>query len=184
MQNDPEPLLSRRRARARYAILSALALYWIPVIACMALIFVLSSGPSLWDVGPVHLQDKLGHVAAYAVLGMLLARAFGGYARFGVASALVCAFLGATAYGLLNELCQLFLAYRHATVQDALANAIGAALGGTVAIGASQLWSAWQRRTSLRVRHGDSRGRLTAARRRSLGRSVGGRAGARRPERR
>jgi VanZ like family len=50
---------------------------WLPVIACAALIFVLSGIPSLstglgaWDLG----LRKLAHVSIYALLGALLLRA-------------------------------------------------------------------------------------------------------------
>src|SRR3712207_8090175 len=52
---------------------------WAPVVLWAAMIFVLSSIPDLntglgtWDV----LVRKLAHVAEYAVLGALLARALG-----------------------------------------------------------------------------------------------------------
>jgi VanZ family protein len=93
---------------------------WAPPIAYAGLIFFLSSQstfphlpPGLWDF------DKLLHAVEYAVLALLLLRATG--------SAWV-AFALASLYGVSDELHQSFVPGRSATVYDALADAVGAAL--------------------------------------------------------
>jgi len=50
---------------------------WLPVATYAALIFTLSSIPTLAPPGHVANADKLGHFMEYALLGGLLARAWG-----------------------------------------------------------------------------------------------------------
>ncbi len=50
---------------------------WLPVAAYAALIFTLSSFPTLAPPGDVANADKAGHFVEYALLGGLLARAWG-----------------------------------------------------------------------------------------------------------
>lgn len=95
---------------------------WAPVVLWAAVIFAFSSIPSLgtglgtWDL----VLRKLAHVAEYAVLGSLLARAVGGW---GVALA-----LGA-AYALSDEVHQSFVAGRRGAPLDVLIDSVGVALG-------------------------------------------------------
>jgi len=95
---------------------------WAPVVLWAAVIFAFSSIPSLgtglgtWDL----VLRKLAHVAEYAVLGALLARAVGGW---GVALA-----LGA-AYALSDEVHQSFVAGRRGAPLDVLIDSVGVALG-------------------------------------------------------
>lgn len=95
---------------------------WAPVVLWAAVIFVLSSIPSLgtglgtWDL----LLRKLAHVAEYAVLGALLARALG---RWAVPLAL------GVAYAATDELHQHFVAGRRGAPVDVLIDAVGVALG-------------------------------------------------------
>jgi VanZ family protein len=97
-------------------------LLWLPVVAWAALIFALSSIPSLstglgtWDT----VLRKGAHVTEYAVLGALLLRALGRDAP---------AFLAGVAYAATDELHQHFVAGRHASPIDIGIDAIGVALG-------------------------------------------------------
>ncbi|HEV3479850.1 MAG TPA: VanZ family protein [Gaiellaceae bacterium] len=95
---------------------------WAPVLAWAALIFTLSSIPSLgtglggWDV----VLRKLAHAAEYAVLGLLLVRALG---HAGLAVAL------GIAYAASDELHQHFVRGREGAVLDVLIDAVGVVAG-------------------------------------------------------
>jgi VanZ family protein len=95
---------------------------WLPVVAWAALIFALSSIPSLssglgtWDT----VLRKAAHIGEYAVLGALLYRALEREA----------AALGAgIAYAATDELHQHFVEGRHGAVVDVAIDAVGIALG-------------------------------------------------------
>jgi VanZ family protein len=94
---------------------------WAPVVAWAALIFALSSVPSLstglgtWD----FVLRKIAHVTEYAILGFLLARAV---------SELPAFVLGA-AYAVTDEVHQSFVEGRHGAPRDVLIDAFGVAAG-------------------------------------------------------
>ena len=95
---------------------------WAPVVAWAALIFVLSSIPSLssglgvWDT----ILRKGAHVVEYAILGALLLRAWGRE---------LPSFLAAVAYAASDELHQHFVRGRHASPVDVAIDACGVTLG-------------------------------------------------------
>ena len=95
---------------------------WLPVLVWAAAIFALSATPSLdsglgtWDL----LLRKTAHIAEYAILGALLARALG---------RALPAFLLAVAYAAGDEFHQHFVPGRNGTVVDIGIDALGAALG-------------------------------------------------------
>src|SRR5438874_10808930 len=99
----------------------ALAL-WMPVIVWAAVIFALSSIPSLstglgtWDT----ILRKGAHVTEYAILGALLLRALG---REPLALA------AGIGYAATDELHQHFVRGRHASPLDVGIDAAGVALG-------------------------------------------------------
>jgi VanZ family protein len=95
---------------------------WVPVVLWAALIFTLSSIPSLGTgLGPWDLAlRKLGHAAEYAILGAMLLRALG---RPGVAVA-----VGA-AYAVSDEVHQHFVRGRNAAWYDVLIDWIGLTIG-------------------------------------------------------
>ena len=86
---------------------------WLPVVAWAAVIFALSSIPSLgtglgtWDL----LLRKLAHAAEYAVLGALLVRALG-RAALAVAAGVL--------YAVTDEVHQTFVPGREGAVLDVL----------------------------------------------------------------
>ena len=94
----------------------------------MASIFYASSQPEV-PLPPV-LGDKPTHSIAYTLLGALMVRALaGGFsARIGAATALAGIVL-TTAYGVTDEIHQMFVPGRFADANDIAADAIGAALG-------------------------------------------------------
>ncbi len=106
------------------------ALAWAEVVLYAALIFALSaqSHPLQFLPPVVWGHDKLLHMAEYAVLGGLIARAL----RLGgrrPAQVLVLALLAASLYGASDELHQRFVPDRTADPRDWAADTAGAALG-------------------------------------------------------
>lgn len=98
---------------------------WALAIAWMAMIFVLSSQPSLPDLGPnlTELQDIAGHFVAYAGLAFWLARAL--RRTPGVRHPLAWAVVLAMLYALSDELHQAFVPNRHADPFDILVDFLG-----------------------------------------------------------
>lgn len=94
---------------------------WLPVVAWAGVIFVVSSIPSLgtglgvWDL----VLRKLAHVAEYAVLGLLLARA----------AAALPAFAVGLLYAASDEVHQHFVAGRQGAVRDVALDAFGLLVG-------------------------------------------------------
>jgi len=101
---------------------SRLLTVWLPVVAWAAVIFALSSIPSLstglgtWDT----ILRKGAHVTEYAVLGGLLYRALGREA-LALATGIV--------YAATDELHQYFVRGRHASPVDVAIDAVGVAVG-------------------------------------------------------
>ncbi|MGH3131817.1 MAG: VanZ family protein [Gaiellaceae bacterium] len=94
---------------------------WLPVVLWLAVIFVLSSIPSLssglgvWDL----VGRKLAHTAEYAVLGALLARALPELPALAAGSA----------YAVTDEVHQSFVAGRHGALLDVAIDAAGVLVG-------------------------------------------------------
>jgi hypothetical protein len=107
--------------------LSRLAFTWLPVVAWAALIFALSSIPDLgtglggWDLA----LRKAAHVAEYAILGALLARALSD----AVAGWVWISVLAGTVYAATDELHQHFVPGREASGVDIAIDALGVAVG-------------------------------------------------------
>ncbi len=111
--------------------------YWLPVIAWALVITIGTSLPRV--PGPeVDGGDKLAHLLAYGVLGLLLMRGLRRSHRLPLlrAGALTLG-LGGT-YGVLDELHQIPLPGRSCTLGDIAADLLGLALAGVV------FWT-WQR---------------------------------------
>ena len=95
---------------------------WLPVVLWAGLIFTFSAIPSLgtglgtWDL----VLRKLAHLAEYAVLGALLARAV---------RREPLAFLLGSAYAVTDEVHQGFVAGRQASPLDWLVDMVGVAAG-------------------------------------------------------
>jgi VanZ family protein len=100
---------------------------WGPVVVWAAVIFALSSIPSLstglgtWD----EILRKGAHMAEYAILGALLLRALG--------RALPALVLG-LAYSATDEVHQHFVSGRHSSPFDVAFDACGVTLGLLVAL--------------------------------------------------
>lgn len=104
--------------------------FWLPVIVWMGLIFVLSDQPTL-PHGPTRLFDllmkKLGHVTEFAVLAVVIHRA---WTQGGIRPASpVLAWLLSVAYALSDEYHQVYVPGRHGNPWDVAVDAFGAVIG-------------------------------------------------------
>lgn len=106
-------------------------LYWLPVIALCAAIFVQSSFPPP-DLGPSFpLKDKVMHMLAYGLLAALFCRAcrVTWPGRLSPAQFVVISVLFASLYGVSDEFHQSFVAARQADALDGVADVAGSILG-------------------------------------------------------
>jgi len=105
-------------------------LSWILLAGYSLLIFVQSSLPSISTGVDLPGTDKLLHLAAYTLMGVLACRAFGTLPRLNSALALFLAgFAFTLLFGLSDEWHQSFVPYRTADVWDLAADGLGALLG-------------------------------------------------------
>ena len=96
-----------------------------PALFWAILIFILSSIPSLKtpDVG-LSWQDKGAHVLEFGIFGFFLQRSFRTFFNEGIRVHVFVLIVGVL-YGGLDELHQLFVEGRQASVEDFLADSIG-----------------------------------------------------------
>jgi VanZ family protein len=101
---------------------------WGPVVAYMALIFVLSAQPQ--PPLPPQLSDKQGHSIGYLGLAVTVGRALAGGLIAGTSlPTSAAAWAIASAYAATDEWHQSFVPGRSADVHDWYADATGALLG-------------------------------------------------------
>lgn len=101
---------------------------WLPAVAIMALIFLMSSIPAgdLPSLGGAdRVVKKGGHLVAYALLSVAYLHGLGMKGPRGYLSA----WLMAVAYGATDEFHQTFTSGRGAWIGDVGIDAVGAALG-------------------------------------------------------
>jgi len=98
---------------------------WGPAVAYMVAVFFVSGDPEPPQPPGWAVFDKQEHMAAYFGLGLLLFWAFRGYWGFSRPLAGVLAVLAGAAYGLFDEMHQLFVPQRSSDVGDALADLVG-----------------------------------------------------------
>jgi VanZ family protein len=113
--------------------------YWLPVLAYVALIFVVSAQPRLQPPMKFQNSDKLAHVAEYGVLGFLLGRAL--HTVPATAAPLAAGGLAVvvgTGVAVSDELFQSLVPGRDSSLLDIVADVLGLAL--------SQLVYLWARR--------------------------------------
>jgi len=110
--------------------LKHLILYWLPLFIFCGFIFIQSSYPSPNNVITFAFSDKLLHVIAYAVLGILFFRAYGTLAIKNNATLLIgLSILSAGIFGLSDEIHQYFVPARNADTWDLIADIIGSLSG-------------------------------------------------------
>ena len=123
-------------------MLKKLLKFWFPPFFWMALIFWASSFHSL-RASPINWQDfiirKLAHLLEYAILFILLFRAFKGttklstpifYFRQESSFAYLLSFIFSFLYAISDEFHQTLVAGRSGMVRDVLIDTIGALFGG------------------------------------------------------
>jgi VanZ family protein len=123
--------------------LSRRHLGWLlPALAYAAFIFYLShqSNPIPWLPNRWWTWDKLLHAVEYAGLAALLVLGLTHLGTMGMRRAAQLAILLAAAYGATDELHQAFVPGRSCDVRDWLADAIGAILGGVLAVPFLRRW--------------------------------------------
>jgi VanZ family protein len=106
---------------------------WLPALAWMGLIFVLSaqSGLRVSEDASVDAPFRVvAHLGTYAILGGLLLFALTARMPLAVHVA-VLAFGLAVVYGVTDEVHQAFVPARTGEISDVVADSIGAALGVT-----------------------------------------------------
>jgi VanZ family protein len=117
----------RRTRRVRILVL------WLLPFAWAALIYYLSSLPGYTVPSPFAYADKLFHLAAYAVLGFLVARLLGHYLGGRYFLLLLVCFI-CFIYGLSDEFHQKFVPGRSSSVMDIAADMLGSFLGVVIYI--------------------------------------------------
>lgn len=106
------------------------AYYWLPVLIYCLIIFIQSSFPASEHVPDFDFSDKLLHVAAYAVLGLLLYRALNAMdKRIPPARLIALSIFLTILYGASDEIHQYFVPSRCAEFLDFAADAIGGVVG-------------------------------------------------------
>ena len=128
---------------------------WLPVLAWMALILLLSGQSDLpartnprtgETIRTTFAAAKLAHVVEYSILGLLLLRGLThptGGARLPMRTAIVAAVLASAAFGGLDELRQSFVPNREPRLSDVVLDT-ASALAALLAV------TAWRRFRSLR----------------------------------
>jgi VanZ family protein len=100
--------------------------YWLPVIVYAALMLVISSIPIRIRRVPFRNYDKVFHFFEYGIYAWLWYRALKGTmslssrGRIAIATVLIC-----TAFGIMDELYQVYTPYRTSNIYDLAADASG-----------------------------------------------------------
>lgn len=109
--------------------LNQLFFYRLPVIVYCIAIFVQSSFPAPESIPEAFSNDKLLHLAGYALLGALFMRALMTFPIKSKRMIIMLSIICASVYGVTDEIHQSFVPSRHADVFDVLADSIGSVLG-------------------------------------------------------
>jgi VanZ family protein len=100
-----------------------------PVVLYMGLIVFLSAQSHLPNY---RVPDKVAHTTEYAVLGALITRALLVLGRAPVRSTMLIAVVLSVAFGASDEIHQMFVPYRDASLLDLAADAVGSTLGAAL----------------------------------------------------
>jgi VanZ family protein len=111
---------------------------WMPLIVYMLALVALSVGPTLPSDGKLAgiSIDKLYHAGAYAIMGVLVARAVttsqANQKGLGSVAAVLVATLACLLFGAAIEILQCFTPPRTASLLDTAADGIGGVAGSTL----------------------------------------------------
>lgn len=105
--------------------------YWLPLVGYCTIIFVQSSFPTPEQLPSFKFSDKVQHIIAYAILGILFCRAFNTVHWWRHRWGLLFLFgvVATTAYGLSDEWHQSFVKGRNADAADVIADFVGGLIG-------------------------------------------------------
>ncbi len=102
-------------------------LLWLPAVAWMTGIFLLSSLPFPPRPPSIPFEDKVAHFILFSILAFLFFLAFRRERRFAVLKACLFAFLATCLYGAFDEFHQYFTPTRTVDFFDWLADAVAGA---------------------------------------------------------
>ena len=123
---------------------------WLPALGMVSWIFWLSHQPQ-WPDFAVGYADWLLHGGAYAVVGLTFWYAMGGdWKRPLAIGGLLVALALSSGYGALDEFHQSFVAGRSASVEDWMADSVGALIGvlAVQAVAFAGIRGLWENRTT------------------------------------
>ena len=119
-----------RVQRRVQALIKKFLKYWLPLYLYAGFIFYVSSIPKPLPQISIPYFDKFLHLIEYAVFGILAARAFKSSAQPALyKNFIILAALASVAYGISDELHQLFVSCRSCDVFDVAADLIGGTIG-------------------------------------------------------
>jgi VanZ family protein len=122
-------LAQRKNAIQTYPKYKTLLFYWLPVFIYCLLIYIQSSYPSPERVPQFPYFDKLAHLLAYALLGVLFYRAYRTHIKNNLKLVILLSIASSLLYGITDELHQHYVPYRNADWMDVLADVLGSILG-------------------------------------------------------
>lgn len=103
--------------------------YFLPALLFYALIFLVSSQNLGFISMPGNWLDKFPHALEYTAMGFLLSLGFFHLAPKSATLAIILTFCSGTALGALDEFHQRYTKGRVSDPKDALADAVGVAMG-------------------------------------------------------
>lgn len=104
--------------------------YWMPILFYCLLIFIQSSFPLPETIPKLPYMDKLFHFLVYAILGMLFLRAFRTlWFKNRIVILLLSSVIASILYGMSDELHQLYVPLRSASLMDIVADTFGSIFG-------------------------------------------------------
>ena len=110
--------------------LKCFALHWLPLILYCLLIYIQSSHPSPKQIPSFPFVDKVLHVAAYGIMGILFFRAYQtSRIKNNIQLLMMLSAVSASLYGISDEIHQSFVPFREAEGADVIADIIGAFSG-------------------------------------------------------
>ena len=110
--------------------LKRFVLRWFPLVLYCLFIYIQSDHPSPEQIPVFPYVDKVLHVTAYGIMGILFFRAYQTL-RFkdNMKMLMFLSVVSASLYGISDEIHQSFVPFREAEVADAVADMIGAIIG-------------------------------------------------------
>ena len=110
--------------------LKRFALYWLPLILYCLFIYIQSDHPSPKQIPMFPYVDKVLHVTAYGIMGILFYRAYQTLRlKDNIKMLMFLSVVSASLYGISDEIHQSFVPFRQAEVADVIADTIGAFSG-------------------------------------------------------